>query len=392
MTHSSSPRTPSYRRQKGPDGPGRAFVDLNGRRHYLGRYGSPESREAYDRLIGEWLGAGRREPIRPAPDLTITELIASYLRHVDTYYVKNGRQTTEVHTVRAMLRPLRRLYGSMAAEQFGPAQLKVVQRAMIRMGWSRPHINKQVSRLRSLYKWAGGEGLIDGVVYHRLQVVPALKRGRCEAREPEPVRPVPLSDVDAALGHLPKPLAALVRLQLLTGARAGELVIMRPVDLVDTSGSVWVYVPAEHKTEHHGIERLIYLGPRAQAIVRPFLADRPIDAYLFSPRESEAERHAACSKHRRPDQRPNEKKTDRNVGDRYSTDSYRRAIERACRAVGVSVWTPHRLRHSAATAIRRDYGIEMAQVILGHRLGSRITEVYAEADREKAAAVMRKIG
>ena len=54
-------------------------------------------------------------------------------------------------------------------------------------------------------------------------------------------------------------------------------------------------------------------------------------------------------------------------------------------------WHPNRLRHLAATVIRRAYGIEAARAILGHsRLAT--TEVYAEIDRAKAAEVMTKIG
>ena len=42
--------------------------------------------------------------------------------------------------------------------------------------------------------------------------------------------------------------------------------------------------------------------------------------------------------------------------------------------------------------LRRQYGIEAAQVILGHAMGSAITEVYAEANHEKAKNIIRKIG
>jgi hypothetical protein len=34
---------------------GLAFVKLNGRRHYLGAYDSPESRQRYDELLAAWL-------------------------------------------------------------------------------------------------------------------------------------------------------------------------------------------------------------------------------------------------------------------------------------------------------------------------------------------------
>ena len=51
---------------------GQAVVTLNGRDHYLGKYGTGVSRQAYDRLVGEWLTGGRSLPAKDAP-LTITE-------------------------------------------------------------------------------------------------------------------------------------------------------------------------------------------------------------------------------------------------------------------------------------------------------------------------------
>jgi len=45
--------TPKYRLQKSDEGD-RAFVELNGMRHYLGAYDSEESRREYHRLLAEW--------------------------------------------------------------------------------------------------------------------------------------------------------------------------------------------------------------------------------------------------------------------------------------------------------------------------------------------------
>jgi len=78
-------------------------------------------------------------------------------------------------------------------------------------------------------------------------------------------------------------------------------------------------------------------------------------------------------------------------GDHYSDDSYRRAITRACAKAGVEPWTPHRLRHSAATQVRREFGLDSAQSMLGHR-NAAITELYAELDVAKASEVAAKIG
>jgi integrase len=58
----------------------------------------------------------------------------------------------------------------------------------------------------------------------------------------------------------------------------------------------------------------------------------------------------------------------------------------------VPTWAPNRLRHNAATRLRREHGIDIAQTILGHRLGSHITEIYAEANIAKAIDVIAEVG
>ncbi|MFO0954419.1 MAG: hypothetical protein U0835_25320 [Isosphaeraceae bacterium] len=73
-------KTPAYRHRKSD---GRAVVTIDGRDIYLGRYGSPESRAEYDRLIATWLANGRRTT--PAagvsPDLSVNELILRFWRY-----------------------------------------------------------------------------------------------------------------------------------------------------------------------------------------------------------------------------------------------------------------------------------------------------------------------
>lgn len=117
--------------------------------------------------------------------------------------------------------------------------------------------------------------------------------------------------------------------------------------------------------------------------------------------------------------------------ERYTKDTYNRAVARACEAafgmpaelrdIGRTVqklkdatdaerqaarerlsadasawrerycWSPNQLRHSRATAIRERYGIEAAQTVLGHA-DPRVTEIYAERDFGTAARIMREIG
>ena len=115
-----------------------------------------------------------------------------------------------------------------------------------------------------------GNELIPPSIYHGLAAVSGLRKGRTEARETEKVRPVRPEHVEAVLAHLWPHVGAMVRLQLLTGARGGELARMRTCD-VDTTGKVWVYRPAGHRTEHHGHVREIRLGPKAIEVLVPLL-------------------------------------------------------------------------------------------------------------------------
>ena len=186
----------------------------------------------------------------------------------------------------------------------------------------------------------------------------------------------------------------MILLQWHTGMRPGETVIMRTCD-IDRSGPVWLYRPESHKTDYLDHLRCVALGPRAQEALTPWLRpDR--EACLFQPREAEAKRLAALieerkarggvGNHKRPAGRPK-----RRPGQRYTVDSYRRAIDRACEKAGVDRWTPHRLRHSFATRVRREFGLDAARASLRHS-GTQVTLDYAELDVRSAQRVAQRLG
>jgi site-specific recombinase XerD len=167
-----------------------------------------------------------------------------------------------------------------------------------------------------------------------------------------------------------------------------------------------LYRPETHKTEHHGRQRIIAIGPKAQDVLRPYLL-RAADQCCFMPAESErkrlqarhAERRTPLSYGNRPgSNRKRRPKTE--PGDRYTTCTYRQAIRRTIERVNrdkaddekkLPKWAPNQLRHSTATAVRRQFGLEAAQVTLGHATAD-VTQVYAERDLNLATEVMRKIG
>ena len=131
-----------------------------------------------------------------------------------------------------------------------------------------------------MFKWAVANELIPPPVYQGLMAVSGLRKGRSEAKESEPVRPVSQTDVDAAVAKLSPTIGAMVRIQLLTGARPGEICMMRTAD-IDQTGPVWVYHPEHHKTEIHGHSRTIHIGLRAQAVLRPIPAGQHVVLRIF---------------------------------------------------------------------------------------------------------------
>jgi integrase len=386
---------PSYRRQRAEPND-RAFVEIRRSRFYLGIYGSEESKAKYARLIAEWKSGSRQAPIE-RDAITVLELASRFNAHAENYYARPDGKPGEAAKFKPALRSLKGLYGETLAKDFGPRALKAIREKIIEGGACRSTVNETIGRLKRVFKWAVAEELLSPTVFQALEAVPGLRRGRSTAREPEPVRPVPAADVEAIRPHVSRQVWALIQLQMLTGARSGELVILRPCD-VDASGAVWLYSPAEHKTAHHGHRRTVYMGPRAQEVLQPFLAGRGPGCFCFSPVEAEAERrtaqHAARKTPLSCGNVPGSNRSrspKREIRDRYDVGSYAHAIARACKKAKVDHWHPHQLRHAAATFLRKEFGLDAARIILGHRSPS-ITEVYAELDKAKALEVMGRIG
>src|SRR5262249_51916011 len=150
------------------------------------------------------------------------------------------------------------------------------------------YINEFVHRIRKVFRWAASEQLVLAAIYQELVSVEALRQDESDARETAPVLSVDDEIVEATLPSLPATVADMVRLQRLTGARPGEICSMRPCD-VERSIDVWVYVPAEHKNEHHGHARTIFIGPQGQSLLRPYLERDPHE-HCFSPADSERKR------------------------------------------------------------------------------------------------------
>jgi len=416
---SKSRKKPSYLLHKPT---GQARVRLNGKDHYLGEYGSPDSREKYDELISEWLS---RQGDLSGYCLTVAELALFFLDHAVGYYRKNDKETCEVNNIRIALRPLVRLHRDSPVREFSPKRLKAVRDDMIKRGCVRTSINRQIGRVKRMFRWGVENELVPVEVYTAICTVAGLKRGRSEAKESDGVKPVPQEMIDAVKPFVSRQVWAMIKLQILTGMRPGEVIQMRGCDL-NMCGNVWEFRPESHKTEHHGNKRVIFLGPKAKLIVRDFLKT-DLAAYLFSPADARREFDERRKENRKTPMTPSQCKrrkkrtSKKKPGKHYTTASYGQAIRKGCenafdmpkelRIVSSTLpadnrnrlkakasewrkqwcWHPHQLRHNAATELRREFGIEATRTVLGHS-SLAITEMYAEKDLEAARSIVEQVG
>ena len=173
---------PSYLLHK-PTGQARVRVD--GRDYYLGPYGSEESRIKFGEIVAK-IGSGQsvdpfvtKSPATSQAEssLTVNELVLAYMRHAEKHYVKNGQATSEIHCLKSATRPLVELYGYHSVDAFGPLALKAVREKMISSGWCRKTVNKNVGRLRSIFRYGVENELVSPATLQKLTV----KRFRCMA-------------------------------------------------------------------------------------------------------------------------------------------------------------------------------------------------------------------
>lgn len=397
------PPTPKYRRHRAS---GQAVVTLYGRDFYLGPHGTKASRVEYDRLISEWLAAGRPLQMPSVQsDITVVELAAAYRKYAKAYYVKHDKPTDTIHQVNRATEIICKRYGRTSVNEFGPLALKAIKADLIGKDMSRRTVNHLLSTIRRMFRWGTGEGTVHPTVLQALAAVPNVHKGRNEARETAPVRPVDDHVVEATLPYLPGLVADMVRFQRATGARPGEVCLLRPCD-VDTSTEVWSFRPGEHKTEHHDLDRIICIGPKGQDVLRPYLLRDKL-SYCFVPAEAERKRNGLRREHRQSPMTPSQAQRQpkrnprRRPGSRYTTDTYRRAVDRAIKRANkdrlkkgqdpLPHWFPNQVRHAVGTEVRKAYGLEGSQVVLGHT-NANVSQVYAERNTALAVKIMGEVG
>jgi len=318
--------------------------------------------------------------------ITIDEACARFLRWGETYYRHaDGTPTRETTNCEIALRSLRAACGTMQIDDISYKDILDGRDVLVGSGLNRTTVNQRVGVWKRFFAWALDNRLCQATTKSEVWAIGALKRGRAEAPESDPVAPVDHLTVKRTLPFLPPSLRAMVTVHEACGARPGELCIMRPCD-IERRRDLWIYRPASHKTQHRDRCRVVCLGPRAQRALAGVLAGKGAKQFVFSPCASIDER----------------KLTGRHPGDRWDASGYGHAVKyaiRAARKAGVEVedWSPNQLRHACGTRVRKRFGSEAARMVLGHAARGGITDTYTRQAVEQemitgSARAMLSIG
>jgi integrase len=194
--------------------------------------------------------------------------------------------------------------------------------------------------------------LVTPTVWSALLTVRKIKPGRTSAKQPKKVKPVACEVVESILDHCQPRIAAVLRMQLYTGMRCGEVLRMT---MAEIRGNI--YSPYKHKNRWRNKDRTVHLGPRAMALINEWKTDDP-HKRLF---------------------------TD------MTSDYYGRWVKIACKRAKVPHFTSHQIRHYHATMVRAKFGLDAAQAALGHS-SARTTEIYAEVSTTLGKMVSEDVG
>jgi integrase len=366
---------PEYLHHKGS---GQAYVTIGGRPVYLGKHRTPESYREYRRVVREWEKEHAAAPSVPHPhpirSPSVAELCEAWLdgEARRRYALPDGTLTSEHEGYVSDLATVVGRHGSLPAEDFGRDEARDLRDHWASLGVTRGTVNKRLGRIKRLFRWACGEGLVGGDTLASVLAVRGLREG--EAPDREPVLGVPPEHFEAVLPELVPALANAARFQRLIGCRPGEATALRRRELAEGGAvrlggrtlpvpeGLWAFSPERHKTRKKRRHLVYLVGPRAQELLRPLLPDDP-DAPVFP------SKGGRC----------------------YGESRYCTAVRQACDRLAIPRWAPGRLRHSAASAYDAEFGIVTASKVLGHtRLET--TAIYLDASLRDAAEAVRKLG
>ena len=390
----------------------RGYVTYERKRHYVpGRWPSDLKKapavieEGYRllvrKLLGDQTAKDVAEQMALPGDLTIAELCKLYLKSCQ----KNEDHRT-FSVMKSVVKPLVRFSTHLPAKDFGPLKLQEFRNRLIKTGYdrikpstgkvthheyTRSGINYFAKRVKKIFRWAVTQELYPAEQLHALQAVLPLRKGRTAAPEAKEITQVTDVIINQTLPHLPPPIAAMVKIQRLSGMRPGEVCRLSMPEIDRTDPECWIYIPAEHKTAHLNKHRVVAFVSEAQRVLEPWL--REDDKPLFSPQEWMSERKRIMRENRKSKVQPSQvdrskANPSRRPGDAYTTFSYGKVIAQACKAHNIPCWCPNQLRKRAAQRVLETAGLDVtdAAALLGNDPAV-ARRFYLQAAKAKAKTV-----
>lgn len=352
-----------------PSGQGR--FRWHGRDYYVGPYGSAEAAIRYAELLCEIGERGDVQPVPVMPDSgpSVAYVVAEWRRLERPRYDPEGHSPRQYDTA---LGVLLRCCRDLPAAEFGLARLRAVREAMVARKWARVTINRHVVRLQTVWRWAEERELVPRGAWAGLRVLKPIPRGDRRVPDHPPCRPLDQGEYELLLLGCHPLLAAMVEVQWLTAVRSGELRRMRAGEVVDAT-----FRPLRHKNTWRGHDRAVPLGPRARAVLAPWLAGKAGDDFVF-PTSRGSRRGRPPVYH----------------GARcYTAEGYAQAFARAAHAVGLpDGLAPYGLRHGAKRRLEQAVGLDAARVVLGHSTPDTTARYAAERDLDAARRLAEEMG
>lgn len=327
----------------------------DGKQHWFGHETDPASRQKYAEFLSQYQQAPAGISLNSKGCCSVNEVCLAFMtKYAVRYRRHDGSSTSEVDCYNSVIRILQPLFGETSAAEFGPLRLRTVRDSMVAEGWSRGTINKHISRVRTMFRFAASLEMISSTVVTALEVLPPLAVGESSAPDYEPRHAVPDADLTAVRRVLDEYNCDLFDLMLLTGARPGELLSLTG-GMFEKNGDVWRADLRHHKTAKRGKLRVLFFNLSSQDILLRHWKSDP-DAKLFPTRR----------------------------------DTFSKAIQRACIRAKVTPFCPHQLRHTVATRLADGQGIEAAQRLLGHSTVA-MTRHYSQAAERMAVEAVKQL-
>ena len=400
-------RPPSLCRNKAKDF---AYVYINRKQVYLGKWGSAEAQGAYDRLVIEWAKSNGQVSVDFARDgALLVELVTAF---AEEYKARPQKSLSDYYAFVDIGLRLGKLFPDKFANDFRIRDLEMFRDSLQEAGferkgehqeYTRTYLNKAVNRVKTIFSWGVTKEMVSAEACSRLKFLPPLRRGRTTAPEPPSRHLIPDSDYTAVCEFLPSYYLDIVTILRLTGMRPSELANMRIGD-IDKSGDVWLYHPEHHKTEYRGNHRAVPFGKKVQTVLEKHLSGRNPDEYVFTASRAMISKWRDRRDQRKTKIQPSQmergkKSIEEKVaryGNKMDPNTIGRIVSRACqkaiKAKKLSQpWTPYELRHTAITEVRTKFGAEAAQHFAGHS-NLDTQKFYDHSAIETASAVAREIG